>query len=216
MRKSGGGDAKFLLVGASPLVRAAVASLIAQAGYRLSGSDQVSTARTAMKRIREVPPDLLILLYDTAAKLGISLIEQIVAEQPDLPILVINPSPSDHEAMTIIRSHVTGYLGRKSTPEHLVQALRRILAGRNYVSPAIAEKLLFHLGSSGDRLDQTLSPRETQVLGLIARGKKRAEIAETLSLSPQTISSYRSRILEKLGLGTNAELIRYAVDNKLV
>lgn len=213
----GSNDFKLLLAGASPLVRAAFAGLIAQAGYHLPKSDQVSSRKTVLNRIRKHNVDLLILIYDTAAGLGLNLIEQIRSERSDVRLLVINSSPSDHEAMIIIRAGVSGYLGRKSTPDDFSRALERLLSGGNYVSPGVAEKLLFQFGTgSGEGITENLSGRETQVLSLLAKGKKRAEIAETLSLSPQTISSYRSRIMEKLGLETNAELIRYAVDQKLV
>lgn len=210
-------DVRLLLAGAAPLVRAALAGLIVQAGYRLRKADQVSSRRTVLKRIRRKEVDLVVLVYDTAAGLGLNLIEQIRVEEPDLPLLVINSTPSNHEAMTIIRAGVSGYLGRKSTPEDFARSIERSLAGGHYVSPEVAERLLFQFGAaSGDSIDEQLSPREVQVLGLIAKGKKRAEIAETLALSPQTISSYRARIMEKLGLRTTAELIRYAVDHKLV
>ncbi len=206
---------QILIAGAFPLVRSALASLISRAGYQIDEHHHAGSAGAVLNRIREDSIDLVFLIYDTASGFGLNLIEQIRAEKPDLPLLVLNSSPSDHDAMAVIRAHVTGYLGRQSTPHHLVQALRRTLSGHCFVSPEVAQTLLFKLGS-GMEAQPTLSSRETQVLSLISQGKKRATIAETLFLSPQTISSYRTRILDKLGVKNDAALIRYAVEHRLV
>jgi DNA-binding NarL/FixJ family response regulator len=208
-------EQQILIAGAFPLVRSALASLINRAGYRVDEHHYAGSAGELLNRIRRDSVDLVFLIYDTASGFGLNLIEQIRAEKPDLPLLVLNSSPSDREAMAVIRAHVTGYLGRQSTPQHLVQALRKTLSGHCFVSPEIAQTLLFKIGS-GMETEPMLSSREAQVLSLISQGKKRATIAETLYLSPQTISSYRTRILEKLGVNNDAALIRYAVEHRLV
>lgn len=208
---------KILLVSSSPLLRSALERAIRHAiePVRIA---EAATPEAAMKRIRRNRPSIMLLLFDTASRLGLNLVESVQAEMPDLPIVVINPFPSHHEALTIIRTRVSAYLGQKSSEKHLQSAIRRALAGQRYVSPQVAESLVLRLSGTPDgEVDEAnLSPRESQVLRLLAQGHKRGEIAETLCLSPQTVSSYRSRILEKLGLKTNAELIRWAIDSQFI
>jgi two-component system invasion response regulator UvrY len=116
-----------------------------------------------------------------------------------------------------LRAGAAGYLTKESAPELLVEAVRKVVRGGKYVSPAVAERLAFNLGKDADRPPhETLSDREYQVLRMVASGKTVSEVAEALSLSVKTVSTYRTRILEKMGMKTNAELTHYAIKNKLV
>jgi len=125
--------------------------------------------------------------------------------------------PEEQYAVRLLKAGAAGYLTKESAPDELVVAIRKIVAGGRYVSPTLAEKLVFELGETDDKpLYTTLSDREFQVLRLIASGKTVTEVAKDLSLSVKTVSTYRTRLQDKLRLQTNAELIRYALENHLI
>ena len=133
-----------------------------------------------------------------------------------LKILVLGMHDDDEYAVRLLRAGADGYLTKDHSAEHLLEAIRRVAGGRRYVSPRLAQKLVFDAQVSDTRPQDTLSDREYQVLCLIASGKTVSEIGDQLSLSVKTISTYRTRILEKLNLKNNAELIRYAIKHDLV
>lgn len=147
---------------------------------------------------------------------GIDLIRLIKTERPALPILVLSMHPADQYAVRVLKAGASGYLTKESVPDHLVQALRRILAGFRYVTPEVAELLLTGMNDPDDAPPHgRLSDREFEVLRLMADGRSVNEIAGRLVLSVKTVSTYRARVLEKLGLTTTADLIRYAVEHNL-
>lgn len=144
------------------------------------------------------------------------LLKQVRAEKPDLPVLILTIYPEAQYAVRALRAGASGYLTKESLPEELIKAIRTVSQGRRYVSASLAEKLAFDLtGNAEGPLHETLSDREYQVLCLIASGRTPTEIAEDLSLSIKTISTYRARVMEKMGMRTSAELTRYAVQNRL-
>ncbi|MEM1096848.1 MAG: response regulator transcription factor [Bacteroidota bacterium] len=148
---------------------------------------------------------------------GLEVLKSIKAEYPELPILVLSIYPEEQYAVRVLRAGASGYLNKDSAPELLVKAIRRVADGRSYVSPAVAEQLLDRLDAGVEGpLHKRLSDREFQVLQMIASGKTVTEIADTLALSVKTISTYRSRLLDKMSLKNNAELTHYAIKNELV
>jgi DNA-binding NarL/FixJ family response regulator len=205
-----------LLASARPTLRAALSTLI-NTQPDLKVTAEAATQTDILAHAATSGFDVIVVVFNVAAGLGLNCLEQVRTQYPKVPIVVMNLSPSDHDALTIIRMELAAYLGRRSEPAHLFEALRRAVKGQRFISPAVAEQLVFQLSVTSDEAAEgVLTPRERQVLTLIAQGIKRREIAETLRLSPQTVSTYRSRLLEKLGLKTNAQLVRYAVDEKLV
>jgi two-component system invasion response regulator UvrY len=125
--------------------------------------------------------------------------------------------PEDRYAMRVLKAGASGYLAKDSAADELVKAIRKVVSGGRYVSPFLAEKMAFDVGADASKLPhETLSDREFQVLRLIADGKSVTEIAAELSLSVKTVSTYRARLLEKMNLSTNAELIHYAIRNHLI
>ncbi len=167
--------------------------------------------------IREQPWDIIILDLAMPDGNGLESLKQIKQEYPNLPVLVMSIYPEDQYALRTIRAGASGYLTKESAPEELVQAIQRILAGGEYISVAVEQELVNFARREDDQpLHHTLSDREFQVLCLIASGKELKEIASDLSLSVKTISTYRARLLEKMKMRTNAELIRYAIQNKVV
>ena len=145
------------------------------------------------------------------------LLKELKAARPKLPVLVLSVHPEDQFAVRVLKAGAEGYLTKESAPEELVKAIRKVLAGGRYVSPTLAEKL-----AVGVRKDSTCTPHETlsdreyEVMCRIASGRTVTEIAAELSLSVKTISTYRARILEKLGVKNSAEITRYAMRNGLV
>jgi len=149
---------------------------------------------------------------------GLEVLREIKKSRPKLPVLVLSMHPENHFAVRVLKRGASGYMTKESAPEELVGAIRKVLAGGRYVSNSLAEKLATYLagGDSQKPPQELLSDREFQVLRLIASGKIVSEIARELSLSVKTISTYRTRILEKMGMKNNAELMHYAMQHQLV
>jgi two-component system invasion response regulator UvrY len=139
-------------------------------------------------------------------------------DHPKLPILVLSMHPEDQYGIRALKAGAEGYMTKESVPAELVKAIRKIVNGGKYVSPALAEKIAFVFTEKDPErsLHEKLSDREYQILRMIASGKSVGEIAAELFLSPKTISTYCSRILNKMGMKNNAELIHYAIQNRLV
>ena len=148
---------------------------------------------------------------------GLDILKQLKTQKPQLKILVLTMHPEEQYAMRVFKAGASGYLTKESAPQELISAIRKVASGGKYVSPSLAEKLASYFEENlGKPLYQKLSDREYQVMCMIASGKRLRDIAKELTLSVKTVSSYRSRILQKLNIKSNAELIRYAVDNKMV
>lgn len=169
-----------------------------------------------LRKLREIECDVVLLDVSMPDMSGVDVLKQIHADKPHLPVLILSIHPEDQYAMRLIKAGAVGYMTKDSTPPEVVKALRHVAGGKKYISPAVAELLANDLGSVEGKLPhQTLSDREYQIFLLLAAAKTVSEIADTLSLSVKTISTYRTRILEKMHLENNAELMRYAVDNHL-
>jgi len=148
---------------------------------------------------------------------GIDLLKRLRKEKPKLPVLILSSYPEDQYAVRLIKDGAAGYLSKECEPEEIVSALHHVLGGKRYISPAVAEMLANELSIADGKLShEVLSSREYQIFLLLASAKTVAEIAGILKLSVKTISTYRSRILEKMHLQNNAELMRYSVDKNLV
>lgn len=169
------------------------------------------------RRLKEVACDVLVLDVQLPGKNGLEIARALKDELPRLAILMLSSYPEDQYAVRALRAGARGYLNKSAAPERLVEAVRALAAGRKYISPEVANALAESVsGEKVDRPHELLSDREFQVLKLIAAGKRLADIAESLSLSPKTVSVYRARVLEKMQLGSNSELTHYALKNALV
>ena len=170
----------------------------------------------ALRKLREVECDAVLLDISLPDMSGVDVLKQIHAEKPHLPVLILSAHPEDQYAMRLIKAGAAGYMTKESPPDEVVRALRKVAGGNKYISPAVAELLASEIGAPEERLPhQLLSDREYQIFLLLVSAKTVSEIADSLALSVKTISNYRSRILEKMRLSNNAELMRYAVDNQL-
>jgi DNA-binding NarL/FixJ family response regulator len=158
-------------------------------------------------------------LLSSTLKFDGTMVLQAQAEDPEAPVrvLVVSMYPEDQYALRALKAGAAGYLTKESATEDLVNAIRKVARGGRFVSAALGERLAQELAGGGDQpLHQRLSDREYQIMWLIASGKTAGEIAEQLFLSPNTISTYRARILQKLDLKNNAELMRYAIHHQLI
>jgi two-component system invasion response regulator UvrY len=178
---------------------------------------EASTGQEVLDKIGKNDLDLVVLDIAMPGRGGLDILKEIKSQRPRLSVLMLSMYPEEQYAVRVLKSGASGYLTKESAPAELVRAIRQISQGKKYISPSLAEKLAIDLEISPDRPPhETLSDREYQVMCMIASGKTLREIADGLSLSIKTISTYRSRILEKMNMKTNAELTHYAIKNKLV
>jgi len=161
--------------------------------------------------------DVLILDITMPGKSGLDSLIEIKQKKPDLAILILSMHPEEEIAIRALKTGASGYLNKDSVPGELIRAIRKVAAGGKYITSNLAETILLNMQKESDKpLHEDLSEREFQVLCLLASGHSLSKIAKELSLSIKTISTYRSRILEKMSLKTNVDLTHYAIKNKLV
>ncbi len=178
---------------------------------------EAGNAQEVLTAVRTQAWDLVILDITMPGRSGLDLLRDLKQLRPDLPVLVLSMHPEGQYAKRVLRSGAAGYMNKETAPKELVTAIRRVLDGGRYVSAALAEKLASDLSAGAARLPhERLSGREFEVLRMIASGKTVSQIAEELHLSVTTVSTHRARLLEKMGMANNAELMRYAMSNGLV
>ncbi len=168
------------------------------------------------EKIKDKVWDIILLDISMPGRNGVDILKQLRADGIKAPVLMLSMHPEEQYAIRVLKAGASGFLNKDSATEELVAAVHKVLAGRKYISVALAEKLAEGAGGSDKPSHELLSDREMQVFQMLASGKAVSEIADEISLSVNTISTYRSRILEKLHLSNNAELTRYALDNNLV
>jgi two-component system, NarL family, invasion response regulator UvrY len=175
------------------------------------------TAEQALTQLDAENWDLVILDITMPGRSGVDVLRNLKALRPKLPVLVLSMHPEDQYGKRVLKAGASGYMNKESAPEELIKAVRKLLSGGRYVSPTLAETLAVDLGrDDGTPAHERLSDREFEVLRKMASGKTVGQIAQELHLSVPTVSTYRARILEKMGMSTNAELIRYALSHHLV
>lgn len=175
-----------------------------------------SSAET-LKNVRAQRCDVVLLDISMPDRNGIDTLGIIKKEHPAVAVLMLSTYPENQYAIRALRAGASGYLTKQSAPAQLVSAIRQVALGKKYVTPAVAEELARHLGQDSDRPPhELLSNREYQTMRLIAAGRTVSEIAEQLSLSVKTVSVYRARILQKLGVTSTAAIAHYAITNKLI
>jgi len=178
---------------------------------------EASTAPEALKRLREQHWDVAVLDLNLGGRGGLEVLKEMKQIRPRLPVLILSMHSEEMFARRAFKAGAAGYITKNSPRAELLKALTKVMEGGTYVNPAFAERFIIDLHRGSDRPPhETLSNREFEVLRLIASGKTVSEIADILSLSIGTISTYRMRILDKMDMKTNAELTRYAIQNQLV
>jgi two-component system invasion response regulator UvrY len=178
---------------------------------------EAGEAAQVLDQVRCHPWDLVILDVGMPGRSGLDVLSDLKQLRPELPVLVLSMYPEDQYGKRVLRAGAVGYMNKETAPEELVKAIRRVLAGGRYVSAALAERLASDLSEdTGRPVHESLSNREFEVLRMIAAGKTNSQMAEDLHLSVTTVSTYRARLLEKMGMANNAELMRYALKNRLI
>lgn len=207
---------KILIADDHPVVRRGLKQIIADT-CDMDVGDEATNGWEVLSKVRAGDYDVVLLDIDMPGMNGLDVLTQLKHEKPKLPVLMLSMYPEEQFAVRALRAGASGYLTKESAPDELVGAIRKVFAGRKYVSSALAEKLALDLQRGGKQSPhETLSDREYQVMRLIASGKTATEIARELSLSVKTISTHRSHILKKMGMTSNAELTHYAVNRGLV
>ena len=175
------------------------------------------TAEQALTQLDAENWDLVILDITMPGRSGVDVLRNLKALRPKLPVLVLSMHPEDQYGKRVLKAGASGYMNKESAPEELIKAVRKLLSGGRYVSPTLAETLAVDLGrDDGTPAHERLSDREFEVLRKMASGKTVGQIAQELHLSVPTVSTYRARLLEKMGMSNTAELIRYALNHHLV
>ena len=175
-----------------------------------------SNGEDLLSLIKDCIPEIILLDISMPGKSGLDLLKQLKSEYPKLPILILSVYPEEQYAVRFLKAGASGYLTKESAAEKLAEAIRKIAGGGKYASTEVMEKLAFDFSNSDKAPHETLSDREFQVFGMISIGKSLTEIGVELSLSVKTISTHRTRILEKMKMKKNAELIRYAITRNLL
>ena len=205
---------RILIADDHAVVRRGLKQILADE-FRKADFGEASNAREALDRIRKENWDTVVLTMPGLG--GLEALKEIKEARPKLPVLVLSMHLEDQFAVRVLKSGASGYMTKESAPEELVGAVKKVLAGGRYVSPALAEKMASYLAiDTPNPPHERLSDREFVVLRMIASGKTVSRIAVELSLSVKTVSTYRTRILEKMGMMSNAELTHYAIKNQLV
>ena len=176
---------------------------------------EVADGESLIKEVINNDWDLVISDLDMPGRSGLEALEQIKLIKPKLPVLILSIFTEDLYAIRVLKAGASGYMNKNAAPYELITAIQRIQLGRKYITPEIAEKLLDN-PSSNKKPHELLSNREFEIFKLFAAGKTTTLIAEALSLAMTTVSTHRSRILEKLNLSTNSDLTRYAITNNII
>jgi DNA-binding NarL/FixJ family response regulator len=206
---------KILLVDDHVMVRAGLRRILRD-DIQPAIFGEAASSSEALDRVRVEPWDIVVLDLSLPGRSGLETVKDIHALRSGLPILVMTMYAEDEYAVRAFRAGAAGFITKGSSPDELVAAVRRVAAGGKYVSPSAGEALAAGLGSRSEASAQaSLSDRELQVLRMLGGGKTVSEIGVDLALSAKTVSTYRTRILEKLGMRTTAQLVRYCVTSDL-
>ena len=198
---------------------------IVRTGLRQFFSEQVdlrvcgeaSNGHEALELVRRGEVDVLVMDLSMPDQSGVDALAAIKARAPELPVLILSGFPEEHYATTLLKQGAAGYLNKECDPEEIVKAIRTVFRGRKYITAGVAERLAETLGGDVDKLPhEQLSERELQVFLRLARGETVGHIADGMSLSVKTVSTYRTRVMEKMALASNSELTYYALKNGLI
>ena len=206
---------KILIADDHPVVSQGVRRILARAfGNVVIG--EAANGQQVLDQLRRHKWDLILLDITMPGRSGLDVLKQIKQEKPSLPVLVLSIHSEDMYGIRALRGGASGYLTKETIPEQLVRAIRKVVSGGKYISESLAEKLVVELSTDPEKLPhETLSDREYEVMLKIASGKNIGAIARELALSVKTISTFRARILLKMKIKSNTDIIRYGVKSKL-
>ena len=206
---------RVLLADDHAVVRRGLKQILAETeDIRTEG--EVDSGAGVLRAVRQKKYDIVLLDITLPDQNGLEVLGQLRAAHPNLPVLMLSVHPEEQYAVRALKGGAAGYLTKDSAPEEMVAAIRKVYRGGKYVSAALAERLAGLLGSQAGAPHESLSEREFQVMLLLANGKSVSEIANRLALSAKTVSTYRTRLMEKLGVKSIAELVRYVMEQGLI
>ena len=207
---------RILVADDHQIVRTGLKTLLS--GYKeFTVAGEAGSGTDTIKMVRESEWDIVLLDIAMPDMNGVDTLKQIKRSKPDLPVLILSMHPEEQYAINLLRAGANGYVCKGCAPEQLISAIRTVVSGHRYVSPALGDQLAGNLSGDSQRaLHTELSEREFQVFCKLAAGQAVSEIANELFLSVKTVSTYRSRVLEKMGMKTNANLTYYAIKHGLI
>jgi DNA-binding NarL/FixJ family response regulator len=207
---------KILIADDHAVVREGLKQIVADTSDMIV-TDEASDGHEVLTLLSENNYDVVVLDIGMPGPSGLDILKQIRRESLNLPVLILSVYPEEQYAVRALKAGASGYLTKESAPDELITAIRKVSMGGKYITSSLAEKLAFELELDAEKPPhESLSDREFQVMCMIAKGKAIKDIAEELYLSPKTVSTYRSRILEKMKMKSNGELIHYAINNHLI
>lgn len=178
--------------------------------------EDVPDAEEMIKKIMTNKWDVVVSDMTMPGRSGLDALQQIKQISPNLPVLILSFHPEEHYALRVLKAGASGYLNKGSATEELVKAVQTVLLGKKYISSSVAEKLASSFSADNKPAHELLSDREFDVMKLLAAGRSVSEIADILSLSVTTISTYRARIMQKMNMKTNSDLTKYAIETNLI
>lgn len=206
---------RVLLVDDHPLIRKGLADVLRENFEKIEIVD-ASSSQEAMDQIRKFQWNLVLLDISLPGRSGLEILKDIRRDQPALPVLVLSMHAEEEYALRVLKSGANGYVMKNRAADELVTAINKVLSGGRYVSQSMTESLMaYAAGAKDPDIHKNLSDREYEVFNLLASGKRVTEIAVKMSLSAKTISTYRSRILQKMNMKSNADLVHYAASMDL-
>ncbi|HEU4902772.1 MAG TPA: response regulator transcription factor [Flavisolibacter sp.] len=206
---------RFIIADDHRIVRRGIKEII-QDEFPTAIIEEASDSESLINKILNQNFDLVITDISMPGRNGLEALQQIRQLRPSLPVIVLTIHPESQYAIRAYKNGAKGYLNKETAPDELVSAIKHVLAGKKYITQSVAEDFFATIEKKEAPLHQHLSNREFEVLKLIASGKSNSEIAKQLLLSETTVSTYRTRILEKLNLQSTAEIIRYAIHENLI
>lgn len=206
---------KVLIADDHAIVRRGLKQIVEETSDIVVGGE-AGNAGEVLSKITANDWDVLVLDITMPGRSGLDILRDIKQACPKIAVLILSIHDEEHFTKRALKMGAAGYLAKDSAPDELVKAIRKVYAGGKYVSPAQAEKLVYRLGSTDTAMHERLSDREHEILCQMASGKTVTQIAEVIKLSVKTVSTYRMRLLQKMKMTTNAELIRYAIQKRLV
>ena len=207
---------RILIADDHTIVREGLKQILAETSDMMV-ADEATNGLEALDKVARQDFNVVLLDISMPGRNGLDVLRQLKAEHPGVPVLILSMYSEEQYAMRALRAGAAGYLTKDSAAEELILAIRKISSGRKYLGPSLAEKLAVYLEHGEDTpLHETLSDREFQVMCMIASGKAVKEIGNELNLSVKTISTYRTRIMEKMRMKTNAALTHYVIQNRLI
>jgi len=207
---------RILLADDHAVVRHGLRQILAD-DFKKAAFGEASTGQEALTKVWNENWDVVVLDITMPGRGGLDVLKEIKKSRPKLPVLVLSMHPEDQFAVRVLKAGASGYMTKESAPQELVGAIKKVVSGARHISSSLADLMAAYISVDSRRPPhELLSNREFQVMRLIASGKTVSAIAKEISLSVRTVSTYRTRILEKTGMKTNAELTHYAIQNNLV